>query len=263
MNNYVITGASSGIGAATKALLEQCGHKVFNIDLRGGDCNADLSSPAGRQAAIDAVHAAFPDGIDGLVCCAGVPGSCGNLKLMMSLNYYGAAAIAEGCFDLLKMKHGSCVLLSTNSIAEGFVIKDLVKAAIQENSEETLLGIVGGMDQSDLGLGSAVYMTAKYALTLWMRRHAMKWGVNRVRINCIAPGTTNTPMVAGMNDEAKYALNALAIPLKYHESLFLEPEEIANVITFLLSDKSTAIHGAFLIADGGTDVVLNTDHIYE
>ncbi len=262
MKNYIVTGASGGIGSALKNILEAQGGNVFNIDMRNSDLAADLSCDEGRKIAIDVIHERFPDGIDGLVCCAGVPGSCGNFPLMMSLNYYGAAAVAEGCFDLLKKKKGACVLISSFSIAEGYTIHDFVKMAMEDGSEQQVRAVMSSLDSSDLGLGSAIYITAKYCLTLWVRRHAALWGSQGVRINCVAPGTTNTGMVAGMNEEAMEALKSLPMPIKYGESLMLEPEEVADVIDFLISDKARGIHGAMIFVDGGCDAAINTEHVY-
>ena len=53
MGIYAITGASSGIGAKTKELLIQQGHKVINIDLKDGDICVNLASQEGRQSAVD------------------------------------------------------------------------------------------------------------------------------------------------------------------------------------------------------------------
>ena len=56
MGIYAITGASSGIGAKTKELLEADGNRVINIDLKGGDICVNLASEAGRQKAIDELN---------------------------------------------------------------------------------------------------------------------------------------------------------------------------------------------------------------
>ena len=109
MGVYAITGASIGIGAKTKELLLQKGHEVINIDLKDGDICVNLATPEGRQAAVDKLHELHPEGLDGMICNAGVSGACGNLELIISLNYFGTVAIAKGVYDLLKKKHGSCV----------------------------------------------------------------------------------------------------------------------------------------------------------
>ena len=83
-----------------------------------------------------------------------------------------------------------------------------------------------------------------------------------MHINCVAPGTTNTGMVANMNERAMSALKALPVPCKYGESLMLEPEEVADVICFLLSPASKGMHGTMVFVDGGCDAVINTEHVY-
>ena len=79
MGVYAITGASSGIGAKTKELLETEGNQVINIDLKGGDICVNLASEEGRQQAINELHRLCPDGLDGMICNAGVSGACGKL----------------------------------------------------------------------------------------------------------------------------------------------------------------------------------------
>ena len=119
MGIYAVTGGSSGIGAKTVEYLRAQGHMVYNIDVNHGDITANLATQEGRQEVIDRLHVLCTEGIDGLVCCAGVSNSCGNLKLIISLNYFGAMRLAEGVFDLLKMRRGACVVVSSNTISQG------------------------------------------------------------------------------------------------------------------------------------------------
>ena len=85
MGIYAVTGGSSGIGAKTVEYLRAQGHLVYNIDVNHGDITANLASDEGRQAVIDRLHTLCSEGMDGLVCGAGVSNSCGNLKLIISL----------------------------------------------------------------------------------------------------------------------------------------------------------------------------------
>ena len=96
MSVYAVTGGSSGIGAAAVELLRKDGHTVINIDLKGGDICANLATPEGRQAAIDGLYEKCPDGLDGIICNAGVSGNCGNYELVISLNYFGTVRLARG-----------------------------------------------------------------------------------------------------------------------------------------------------------------------
>ena len=107
MGIYVITGATSGIGAKTAEILRARGHEVVNIDLKGGDINSNLASKDGRAAALAELHDRCPDGIDALICNAGVSGDNAPIPLIISLNYFGATEMARGAFDLLEKRHGS------------------------------------------------------------------------------------------------------------------------------------------------------------
>ena len=92
MGVYAVTGGSNGIGAKTISILKQKGHETINIDWKRGDIEADLSLPEGRQKAIDELFSLCPQGLDGLILCAGIPGSRKDLRLILSVNYFGTSA---------------------------------------------------------------------------------------------------------------------------------------------------------------------------
>ena len=247
MGIYAITGASSGIGAKTKELLIQQGHKVINIDLKDGDICVNLASQEGRQSAVDQLHTMCPNGLDGMICNAGVSGACGNLGLIISLNYFGTVAVANGVYDLLKKKHGSCVVTVSNTISQGAGRKDIVDLLNNIGDEKRVLSLVSSMDSTNLSVGNSLYVSTKYALARWVRRVSATWAANGVRI---------------MSTTAKMALNALPIPTKYGQECLMAPEEIAEVMVFLASDSARGVNGNIMFVDGGTDALLNTEKVY-
>ncbi|WP_448863040.1 SDR family oxidoreductase [Dorea sp.] len=231
MGTYAVTGGSSGIGAKTVNLLKQNGHEVLNIDLRGGDITADLSTPDGRQHVIDELHRLCPDGLDGLVCNAGVS--------------------------------GACVVTSSNTISQGAARMDIANLLNNNNEDEQrILNVIGTLDESDLSVGNSIYVASKYALARWVRRHSASYAANGVRINAVAPGNVNTTMTATLATNARMALNALPIPTKYGLETLMDPEEIAAVIVFLASDEARGVNGNIMFVDGGTDALLNTEKVY-
>ena len=125
MGVYAITGGSGGIGLRVISQLEKQGHETINIDWKTGDIQADLSIPEGRQKVIDELHELHPEGLDGLILCAGVPGSCHDLRLILSLNFFGTISIIKGAYDLLEKKGGSCVATVANAISQGDLRMDL------------------------------------------------------------------------------------------------------------------------------------------
>ncbi len=260
MGIYAVTGASSGIGAKTKEILEAGGNKVINIDVKGGDINANLASPEGRQTVIDQLKEMCPDGLNGLVCCAGVNNACGNLKLIISLNYFGAIALAEGLFDLLQKANGACVLVASNTISQSVVRHDIVNLLNNQGDEERVLKI---MDNFDVARdGHAMYVTSKYALSRWGRRVSANWAARGVRINVIAPGNVETAMTAKLTSYEREATMALPIPTLYGQDRLMDAEDIGYSIAFLVSEKSHGVNGVVLFCDGGTDALLNSEKVY-
>ena len=263
MGVYAITGGSSGIGAKTVELLKQKGHEVINIDLRKCDIEAHLATPEGRQKAVDELHQKHPEGLDGMVCCAGVSGACGNLELIISLNFFGTIALVKGVYDLLKKKGGTCVVTSSNTISQGAARMDIADLLNNNNDDEQrILNVVSQLDATNLSVGNSIYVATKYALARWMRRHSATYAANGVRINAVAPGNVHTAMTATMSANAKMALNALPIPTKYGTETLMDSEEIASVIVFLSSDDARGVNGNVMFVDGGTDALLNTEKVY-
>lgn len=262
MGVYAITGASSGIGAKTKQLLEADGHRVINIDLKDGDICVNLASTEGRTEAIAKLHEMCPDGLDGMICNAGVSGACGNLALIISLNYFGTIAVAMGVYDLLEKKKGSCVVTASNTISQGAGRQDIADLLNNIGDEKRVLELVSSLDSTNLSIGNSMYVSTKYALARWVRRVSASWAANGVRINAIAPGNVNTAMTATMSTSAKMALNALPIPTKYGMETLMDPVEIAEVMVFLVSKKASGINGNVLFVDGGTDALLNSEKVY-
>lgn len=263
MGVYAITGGSSGIGAKTVERLKKKGHTVINIDLRRCDIEANLATPEGRQGAIDELHRLCPEGLDGLICCAGVSGACGNLGLIISLNFFGTIAMVKGVYDLLEKKGGNCVVTSSNTISQGAARMDIADLLNNNNdNEQRILNLVSKLDGTNLSVGNSIYVATKYAVARWMRRHSASYAANGVRINAVAPGNVNTAMTATMSTSAKTALNALPIPTKYGKETLMDPDEIASVIVFLVSDEARGVNGNIMFVDGGTDALLNTEKVY-
>lgn len=262
MGTYAITGGSSGIGAKTVELLKEQGHRVINIDLKDGDICVNLATDAGRNEAIQKLYELCPDGLDGMICNAGVSGACGNLPLIISLNYFGTVTLAAGVYELLKKKHGTCVVTASNTISQGAGRMDYVDLLNNIGDEKRILHLIKELDGSNLSVGNSIYVTTKYALARWVRRISASWAANGVRINAVAPGNVNTAMTATMSTSAKMALNALPIPTKYGQETLMEAEEISQVIIFLASPAATGVNGNIMFVDGGTDALLNSEKVY-
>ena len=253
MKTFVLTGGASGIGEGIKKQLISEGNKVISIDLRNADIESDLSTHAGRQAAINAVITAEPNGIDGFIGCAGVGSHIQNIALIPSVNFFGAVDILIGLRGLLAKNHGSAVLISSNS-APGETNTDYVEALLNHNETEAV-NIASTMQ------GHPTYSGSKLALARWMRRNNADYAKQGIRLNAIAPGYIRTAMTASVEADPNYgpAIKQFvsSIPIQRPG----EPEDIAQSVSFLLSDAASFICGSVLFVDGGHDAMHRPDSI--
>lgn len=254
MGTYALTGGASGIGASLATLLRQQGHDVINVDLRDADIIADLSTPAGRQAAVTAVRERAPQGLDGLVPLAGVGGSGPPGTLMTAVNYFGAIEWVEGLRELVSNRQGAVVLLCSNSGPMSSPDDPLV-ASLLAGDEAGALKVAA--EKND----GMHYMAGKRALAYWMRRNSMAYARAGIRMNAVAPGPVDTPMTRPLFDDP--VMQPVMASLIENTPLGRagQPEEIAKTIHFLLGPESSYVCGSVLYVDGGYDAHTRSDHI--
>ena len=241
MGVYVITGASSGIGAKTAEVLREQDNEVVNIDLKDGDINANLATKEGRASALATLHEMYPEGIDGMICNAGVSGGKVPIALIVSLNYFGSTEMAKGV------------------IAQGATRMDVAGLLNNHPDEDRIIELVKDMDPS---IGHVYYASTKYALARWVRRMSPEWGSRGVRLNAVAPGNVRTAMTANMLPEQRLAMEAIPVPTHFGGEPLMEPVEVANAMAFLASPQSCGINGVVLFVDGGTDALVNSEKVY-
>jgi len=254
MGTYCVTGAASGIGQATKLQLEADGHRVIGVDLREGDITGDLGTADGRAHIVEGVLAACGGVLDGLVPAAGITG---DPLGTVSINFFGVTALIDGLHEALAQSTDSAmVLISSNStiLTPNLTRADAGFYLSHMDDEQACRDHF--VDQ-----GFLAYPAGKLALSYWARANAgtAEWIGRGIRVNAVAPGITETGMTVPIRDNPASAgrLEAIPIPL----GRWGRADEIASVICFLLSPASSFILGQTIIADGGTDIVLQpTSH---
>ena len=251
VNIYVVTGAASGIGAATAQLLRFRGHRVIGVDRSAGeriDVRADLSAPAGRAEAASRIRELAPE-IDGIVACAGIGGGTDtDTALLVSINYFGATELIELLRPGIRAG-GAVVVLSSNSITSSPAYPAHLARVLLRGDEARARAVAGRFH------GALAYPASKAALAWWVRRHAADWARDGIRLNAVAPGLTTTPLIAERREDRLFGDRLDAYP----SALGREgrPEEVAEVIAFTLSEQASLVVGTTIIVDGGTDALEN------
>ena len=255
MTTVAVTGSASGIGAACVRRLAGGGATVIGVDLHDAEVVADLGTAAGRAAAVDQVAGLAGGSLDGLVTCAGLAGAPSRPgSLLASVNYFGTVALMNGLRPLLtRGTTPAAVAISSNSTTIQPGVPGALAAACLDDDEpraRALADEVGSM---------ATYPATKLALARWVRRQATgpDWAGTGIRLNAVAPGMVDTPLVAEGRADPEVAplLAMLPIPLGRPG----RPDEIAALVDLLLGPDGGFFCGSVVFVDGCSDALLRTD----
>lgn len=249
MATYLVTGSSSGIGAAITQHLRERGHQVVTVDLRDADYCVDLSEPESRASLVKALCADL-DALDGVIPCAGVASHFPDLGKILSINYFGTVELLEGVRPLVQQ--GARIIVLSSNAGPMSQNPELVQTLLAHD-EAKALKIAADSH------GQECYASSKKAVALWMRRQAPALAQAGININAIAPGYIETPMTASVAKDATYgdAIRAFvdSIPVG-------RPGQTADIVAlanFLLSPQASFIAGSLIFIDGAHDALFRPD----
>lgn len=254
MGTIAITGSASGIGAATRSRLTGGGHTVIGVDQRDAEVVADLSTPEGRQAAVDGVLERCGGRLDGLLTAAGV-GPPFDAEQMISINYFGSEALLTALRPALAASgDAQVVAISSNSTT-----------TMPDQPEELTQACLDGDEAGARVLAARhgdffAYPCSKVAIARYVRRNAPTpdWAGSGIRLNAIAPGATLTPLLqAGLDsEEFGQAIRDFPVPT----GGFGTADDIAAWIEHMLvGDGARFMCGSLVFVDGGTDAMVRPD----
>lgn len=253
MGTYVITGAASGLGAATADRLHAAGHGVIGVDLAGADIDADLSTAAGRAETVERVAELVGDGaVDGFAAFAGLGPAAGRAgAALVSVNYFGAIDVLVGIRRLLaRSLASSVVLVSSNSTTTQPGWPGELADACLAGDEAAACALADSYGEYASVLA---YPATKAALAYYVRGNVGDYLRQGIRLNAIAPGLIDTPMTrAGRADPQLGAAMDEFLKL-IPAGRAGRPDEIAALTQFLLGPESGYLVGSVVFADGGLD----------
>jgi NAD(P)-dependent dehydrogenase (short-subunit alcohol dehydrogenase family) len=239
---FMVSGAASGLGAATARMLAEAGARLMLVDLNadglraqaaelGAECAvADITQADAAQAAVTQALQRFGE-LHGLVNCAGVVAgekilgkqgahSLENFSRIININLIGT-------FNLLR--------LAAEAIAE---------SAPNAEGERGVIINTASVAAFDGQVGQAAYAASKGAvasMTLPAARELARYGI---RVMTIAPGIFETPMMAGMTDEVRAALSAdVPFPPRLGK-----PDEYAALVRHII--ENSMLNGEVIRLDG-------------
>jgi NAD(P)-dependent dehydrogenase (short-subunit alcohol dehydrogenase family) len=236
----LVTGAASGMGKATAIACAKMGAHVVAADFNAGGMAQTVSELEGEghhQFTINLANdSTWEDLIsntpvlDGIANCAGIANmnpfifvNREEFDKVFNINFFGPVLLTKSLIKSKKLNKGGSVVF------------------------------VASMDGTKIvHAGNSVYSASKSALMGIARNMAIDLAPKKIRVNCILPGTTDTPLIRTSNvTEESLAEVAKTFPLKR----FGTPEDMAYGIIYLLSDASSFVTGTELTIDGGYTIL--------
>lgn len=232
----VVTGGASGIGLATAERLLDDGWQVALVDASEEALAAAESVLESYDAMFvhadvsdeDDVSEAFDQIVDGL----GLIGA-----LVNSAAIARDLTVEETSAEILRQ------MLDINLVGSFITCK----AAIERMGESLSIVNIGSVSGLRANRGRAAYGASKAAVKLMSEVMALEFAGQNVRVNCVAPGPIDTPLVARLHKPEDRQVWLRRTPLQRYG----KADEVAAAIAFLLSPEASYINGHTLAVDGG------------
>ncbi len=241
----VVTGAASGMGAAVARLLGEQGAEVHALDVQPVEAPAKQSIHCDLRdrESIDAALTRLPESLFGVFHCAGLPGPpFSNLDTML-VNFVGPRHLTAGL--LPRLVRGGAISSISSVAGMGW-----------EKNREAVEAL---LDTPDFDAGSDWcqahpkqangYLFSKQCIILETKRRAAEWVDRELRVNCISPSPTDTPMLSSFHQQ---------VTREFLEEHFLSPlgrnatpEEQAEPLVLLGSRAARFVSGQNLYVDFG------------
>jgi NAD(P)-dependent dehydrogenase (short-subunit alcohol dehydrogenase family) len=238
----VITGAGSGMARAAAAVFVREGANVLAADISGreeetaaalGEAVAPFRVDVADEPQVEAMFAAALEAfgrVDAVLNVAGVGGAQSVADI--TLDDYERIMAVDLRGVMLGTKHGIKTLVPSG----GGVILNWSS--------------IGGMNGSRLP--TSVYSAAKAGVISFTKAAAIEYGEQGIRANAICPGFIETELSGGKGAAARFPALVAGTALKRAG----QPEEVAELASFLASDRAAYITGAVVAIDGGTTACL-------
>ncbi|MCS5679258.1 MAG: coniferyl-alcohol dehydrogenase [Acidimicrobiales bacterium] len=254
----LVTGAATGMGAETAALLVNAGAEVHAMDIAevtgpvAGSQRVDL----GDSTSIDGVLDALPERIDAVMNCAGIPGGTRfDARTVMRVNFLGLRHLTEAIFD--RIPSGGSVTSIASLAGGGWTnhVTELTELLATGDFRAAEAWLDGRDDLIGDGYGFSKECVQYW--TMWRSVTAIKSGV---RINSICPGVTDTAIMADFRQAM--GDNAIEMTAEAGIGRLATADEMAPAMAFLGSEGAASyVNGVNLDIDGGFMAAMTTGQV--
>ncbi|WP_436776548.1 SDR family oxidoreductase [Yinghuangia sp. YIM S09857] len=251
--HVVVTGAASGMGAATAKVLAELGADVTALDIRPSELPGARSVQVDLRdrTSIDTAVGQIDRPVDAFFGCAGLPGPPFSTLDVLLVNFAGQRYLVESLVPT--MPAGSGIVVVASNAGMGWQqqlpqLMELVTAKDYDTSRQWC-------EEHAEEIGMDAYAFSKRTLNAWTAYRAATLIGQGIRLNCINPGPTSTAMMPHFVEFAGQAtMDAFLGPVARQSSA----EEQAWPMVFLNSPRSSIVNGESLTTDGGFFGALQT-----
>ena len=238
----LVTGASSGIGRAVALGWAREGAKIVvsDVDLRGGEATVAMVRAAGGDALFVAANVGKPSDCEALV--ARTVAHYGRLDI--ACNNAGISGPSAPTADYPLDGWDQVIHINLSGVFYG--MKYQIAAMLQGGGGSiinmaSILGAVGFA-------AAPAYTAAKHGVLGLTKAAALEYSAQGIRVNAVGPGFIHTPLISALEQDA--GVNA-ALVGAHPIGRLGQPEEVAELVTWLASSKASFVTGAYYPVDGG------------